>query len=112
MLRSTNTIGTQVLSDQLTQMPHYHVVTLSDGQYLDYSDGFTEPGALAYATDLISPMSGVRDTTLEGVWITRVDPRERSCPLAHGDDLKTDSEDALYFLQRVMDYEPYWSVFG
>ena len=98
-----------MLSDQLAQMPHYHVVTLTDGQYLDYSDGLTEPGALGYAADLISPTSGGRDETLEGVWLARVDLK--SCPLTHGDEPKTDSEEALQFMQRVIQYEPYWSVF-
>jgi hypothetical protein len=106
----TNTFEAQVLSDHLAQLPHFHVVTLTDGQYLDYSDGLTEPGAMGYAADLISPTSGGRDETLEGVWIARADPK--SCPLAHGDDPKTDSEDAMLFLERVMQFEPYWSVFG
>ena len=99
-----------MFSDHLAQLPHFHVVTLTDGQYLDYSDGLTEPGAMGYAADLISPMSGGRDETLEGVWIARADPK--SCPLAHGDDPKTDSEDAMLFLERVMQFEPYWSVSG
>lgn len=98
-----------MISDQLAQMPHYHVVTLTAGQYLDYSDGFTEPGALGYAADLISPTSGARDEALEGVWIARVDPK--SCPLAHGDEPKTDNEDAMRFMQRVLEYEPYWTAF-
>ncbi len=98
----------QSLSDQLAKLPHYHVVSQCDGCYLDYSDGYTEPGALAYAADLISPTSGGREQGLEDVWIVRVDPS--SCPLAHGDDSDKDSEDALQFLQRVIQDEPYWSV--
>lgn len=98
-----------MLSDQLAQMPHFHVVTLSEGQYLGYSDGLTEPGARGLAADLVSPTSGARDQALEGVWIARVDPK--SCPLAHGDEPKTDSEEAMQFMQRVIQYEPYWSAF-
>jgi hypothetical protein len=90
-------------------MPHYHVVTQSDGCYLDYSDGLTEPGALGYAADLISPTSGEREQGLEVVWITKVDPK--SCPLGHGDDPEKYSEDALEFLVRVAQDEPYWSAF-
>jgi hypothetical protein len=89
-------------------MPHYHVVTQTDGCYLDYSDGLTEPGALGYAADLISPTSGEREQGLEVVWIAKVDPR--SCPLAHCDNPKKDSEDALRFLEWVMQDEPYWSA--
>jgi hypothetical protein len=92
-------------------MPHYHVVSLSDGHYLDYSDGYTEPGALGYAADLIAPTSGEREQGLEAVWIAEVDPRLcRICPLAHGDDPERDGEDALEFLERVTQYEPYWSA--
>lgn len=99
-----------MLSEQFAEMSHYHVVTLNDGQYLDYSDGLTEPGATGYAADLISPTSGARDETLEGVWISRVDPWV-SCPLSHGDKPKTQSEDALQYLQRVIAYDPYWSMY-
>jgi hypothetical protein len=98
----------QALSDQLAKMPHYHVVSSRDGCYLDYSDGYTEPGALAYAADLITPISGEREQGLEDVWIVRVDPN--SCPLAHGDNPEKDEENALQFLRRVMEDEPYWSV--
>jgi hypothetical protein len=94
----------------MAKMPHYHVVTQTDGCYLDYSDSCTEPGALAYATDLISPTSGERDPGLEFVWITKVDPKW--CPLAHGDDPVRDGEDAMYFLERVVrDEDVYWSAF-
>jgi hypothetical protein len=104
----TDTNRAQWLSGQLAKLPHYHVVTQSDGCYLDYSDGYSEPGALGYAADLISPTSGEREPGLEVVWIAKVDPK--SCPLAHGDDPKRDSEDALEFLQRVMRDEPYWAA--
>lgn len=97
-------------SDHLAQLPHFHVVTLTDGQYLDYSDSLTEPGALGYAADVISPTSGGRDEKLEGVWITEANPK--SCPLAHGDEPRTDSDQVLEFLQRVMQYDPYWSIYG
>jgi hypothetical protein len=98
----------RTLSDQLAKMPHYHVVTQSDGCYLDYSDGYSEPGALGYAADLISPTSGEREEGLEVVWIAKVDPR--SCPLAHGDDPEKFSEDARQFLGRIVQDEPYWSA--
>jgi len=98
----------RTLSDQLAKLPHFHVVCQRDGCYVDYSDGYPEPGALAYAADLISPISGGRDEGLEDVWIVRADPS--SCPLAHGDDPESDSENAVQFLQRVMEDEPYWSV--
>lgn len=91
-------------------MPHFHVVTLRDQSYLDYSDGLTEPGALGYAADLISPTAGERDPGLEGVWIVRIDPQ--SCRLAHGDSADKQTEDALEFLVRVIQGDPYWSVFG
>jgi hypothetical protein len=55
-------------------MPHYHVVTQFDGRLLDYSDGLTEPGAVGYATDLISPLSGGREEGLEAVWIVQSRP--------------------------------------
>jgi hypothetical protein len=100
----------QTLSDQLADMPHYHVVTQFDGRLLDYSDGLTEPGALAYATDLISPLSGGRAEGLEAVWIVRVDPK--SCPLAHGDDPGKDGQDILQYLERIIQDEPYWSEFS
>jgi hypothetical protein len=98
----------RTLSDQLAKMPHYHVVTQSDGCYLDYSDGYSEPGALGYAADLISPTSGEREEGLEVVWIAKVDPR--SCLLAHGDDHEKFSEDARQFLGRIVQDEPYWSA--
>ena len=31
----------------MARMPHYHVVTQFDGRLLDYTDGLTEPGAVA-----------------------------------------------------------------
>jgi hypothetical protein len=99
----------QALSDHLAKLPHYHVVTLSDGQYLAYSDGLTEPGALGYAADLISPTSGEREQGLEEVWIVKVDPK--SCRLVHGDNAEKGTEDALEFLQRLIEEEPYWSAF-
>lgn len=91
-------------------MPHYHVVTLCDESCLDYSDGLTEPGALAYAADVISPTAGEREQGLEGVWIVAVDPQ--SCRLAHGNNADKETEQALEFLMRVIQGEPYWSVFG
>jgi hypothetical protein len=100
----------QTLSDQLANLPHYHVVTQFDGRLLDYSDGLTEPGALGYAADLISPLSGGRQEGLEAVWIVRVDPK--SCPLAHGDDPAKDSQDILQYLERIIQDEPYWSEFS
>ena len=105
----TYAVGRESLSDQLAKMPHYHVVTQSDGSYLDYSDGLTEPGALGYANDLISPTSGERQQGLEAVWIAQVDPRW--CQLAHGDDPEKYSQDALEFLERLIRDEPYWSAF-
>ncbi len=103
---ATDSNKAQGLSDQLAKMPHYHVVTQWDGRYLDYSDGLTEPGAVGYAADLISPLSGEREQELEAVWIVEVDPR--SCPLAHGDNPGKDSEDVLLFLERATQDEPYW----
>jgi hypothetical protein len=97
----------ETLSDQLAKMPHYHVVSQFDGRLLDYSDGLTEPGAVGYAADLISPLSGGREQGLEAVWIVRVDPK--SCPLAHGDNPGKDSEDILQYLERIIQDEPYWS---
>lgn len=90
-------------------MPHYHVVTLRDQSYLDYSDGLTEAGAFAYAADVISPTMSEREPGLEGVWIVSIDPQ--SCRLAHGDDPDRQSEEALDFLVRVIQGEPYWSAF-
>jgi hypothetical protein len=43
------------------------------------------------------------------VWIAKVDPRW--CRLAHGDDPEKYSEDALEFLERLIQDEPYWSAF-
>ena len=94
----------------MARMPHYHVVTQFDGRLLDYTDGLTEPGAVAYATELISPLSGGREEGLEGVWIVQVGPG--TCPLAHGDDPGKDSEEILIFLERVVQDEPYWSEFS
>ena len=102
-------MGKESLSEQFAKMPHYHVVTQSDGRYLDYSDGLTEPGALGYANDLISPASGEREQALEIVWIARVDPRW--CRLAHGDDAEKYGQDALEYLERLIQDEPYWSAF-
>ncbi len=104
----TDTPKAPTLSDQLARLPHYHVVTLSDGYNVAYSDGLTEPGALAYAADLLSPTSGDREQGLEAVWIAKVDPR--SCPLDHRDDPEQDSEDTLEFLERVMQDDAYWAV--
>ncbi|MGA7052853.1 MAG: hypothetical protein WBZ37_16600 [Mycobacterium sp.] len=98
------------LAGHFAKMPHYHVVTQHDGRYLDYSDGLTEPGAVAYAADLISPLSGGREQGLEAVWLVQVDPR--TCPLAHGADPGKDSEDALMFLDRVTQDDPYWWALG
>jgi hypothetical protein len=106
---AADTNNAQALSDHLAKLPHYHVVTMSDGQYLAYSDGLTEPGALGYAADLISPTSGEREQGLEEVWIVKVDPK--SCRLVHGDNAEKDTEDALEFLQRLIEDEPYWSAF-
>jgi hypothetical protein len=103
-------VGTESLSDHFAKMPHYHVVTQCDGCYLDYSDGLTEPGALGYANDLISPTSGERVQGLDAVWIAQVDPKW--CRLAHGDDPEKYGQDALEFLQRLIQDEPYWSAFG
>jgi hypothetical protein len=104
----TDTNRAQTLSDQLANLPHYHVVTLSDGYNVAFSDGLTEPGALAYAADLLSPTSGDREPGLEVAWIAKV--AARSCPLDHGDNLEIDSEETLEFLERVMQDEPYWSA--
>jgi hypothetical protein len=92
----------------LAKLPHYHVVTLTDGSYVAYSDALTEPGALAYAADLLSPTSGEREPGLEVVWVAKV--AAGSCPLDHRDNPEKDSEDTLEFLERVMQDEPYWSA--
>jgi hypothetical protein len=106
----TDTNKAQTLSDQLANLPHYHVVTLSDGYNVGYSDGLTEPGALAYVADLLSPTSGDREQGLEVAWIAKV--AARPCPLDHGENPERDSDETLEFLERVMQDEPYWSLTG
>ena len=56
-----------------------------------------------------SPTSGQREEGLEEVWIVKVDPK--SCRLVHGDNAEKETEDALEFLQRLIEDEPYWSAF-
>jgi hypothetical protein len=73
-----------------------------------YSDALTEPGAVAYAADLLSPTSGGREQALEVVWVTKIAPGP--CPLDRRGNPDEDSEETLEFLERVMQDEPYWSA--
>ena len=103
----TDTNQPQSLSEQLAKLPHYHVVSLSAQQYVAYSDKLTEPGAMAYAADLISPTSGEREPGLEVVWIAPVDPR--ACRLDDRDS-DEDGDEVVEFLERLMQDEPYWTA--
>ena len=99
----------QRFRDQLAALPHYHVVAQKQDEVI-YSDGFTRPGALGFAADLIAPTPGAPEPEpgLEAVWIVEADPAW--CPLAHGDGAEDDEQWAAEFLERAIQQQPYWSA--
>jgi hypothetical protein len=97
------------LRDELAALPHYHVVAQNHDWEVIYSDGFTWPGALGFATDLITPTSDVApEPGLEAVWIVEGDPTR--CPLAHGDGVEDNEVAAQAFLEQATSQPPYWSA--
>jgi len=96
---------------QLAALPHYHVVALYDGDEVNYSDGFTWPGARAFAADLIAQPMGaaIPEAEPEALWI--VEGEQFWCPLAHGDGaIAADEQTTAEFLAQAMRQRPYWSA--
>lgn len=101
--------GTSRHRDELTALPHYHVIAENQDDELIYSDGFDWPCAEGFAADLISPLAGAPiHEPMKAVWIVQGNPSW--CPLAHGDGIPADEEAAQGFLEQAIRQQPYWSA--
>lgn len=94
-----------------TSAQHYHVIAENYDGVLIYSDGFTWPGAQAFAADLVSPPNGTQTyEPVQTLWIVVIDGDPLLCPLAHGDNNPADGQDADFVEHVVQRQQPYWSA--